>query len=115
MCSPPSAPWCRLTVSRRWSWLLVLVVGTVLYEAARWEVEATGNPRLVPTLLLLGAVVAPGAVLALFLGRRPAPGVSGVVVGLTALLGGVVGLLAAGRWSSTRAVASGPSLCSRSG
>ena len=96
MCSPPSAPWCRLTVSRRWSWLLVLVVGTVLYEAARWEVEATGNPRLVPTLLLLGAVVAPGTVLALFLGRRPAPGVSGVVVGLTALLGGVVELLAAG-------------------
>jgi protease PrsW len=76
--------------------VLVLALGAVMYEAARWAVEATHNPRLVPTLILLGAAVVPVSVLAVLLDRRPVSGVSGAVVGLTASLGGVVGLLSAG-------------------
>ena len=43
--------------ARRWSWVLVLVVGIVLYEVVLHAVVGTGNPNLVPALILLGAAV----------------------------------------------------------
>lgn len=85
---------------RRWSWALVLVVGTVLYEAVRCAVEVTGNPRLLPTLILLGAAVVPVAAVAFVRGRPLVFGVGGGLVGLTASLGGVAGLLTAGTLES---------------
>ncbi|HEX2074878.1 MAG TPA: PrsW family glutamic-type intramembrane protease [Geodermatophilus sp.] len=86
----------QLARYRRWSWVLVLVVGTVLYEVTRRAVLATGNPRLLPTLILLGAAVVPVTVVAFISGRRMASGVSGGAIMLTAVLGGFVGVLAAG-------------------
>jgi protease PrsW len=81
---------------RRWSWLPVLVVGTVLYELVREAVQFTGNPVFVPTLILLGAAVVPAAFVAFVFGLRLAFGVGTWTVCLTALVGGIVGVLVAG-------------------
>jgi len=83
-------------VLRRWSWVLVLLVSTVLYELVRVTLLTTGNPLYLPTLILLGAVAVPAAFVAFVYGRRLAFGVSGWVVLVTALVGGVVGVLVAG-------------------
>jgi RsiW-degrading membrane proteinase PrsW (M82 family) len=76
--------------------LLVLVVGGALYEAVRRAVYETGNPNLVPALILLGAAVVPVAFVAFIAGRRLVFGVGGGTVALTALIGGVIGVVAAG-------------------
>ena len=81
---------------RRWAWVPVLVVGTVLYELVREALEVTGNPLFVPTLILLGAAVVPVAFVAFISGLRLSFGVGAWTVGLTALVGGIVGVLVAG-------------------
>jgi RsiW-degrading membrane proteinase PrsW (M82 family) len=81
---------------RRWSWVLVLVVGIVLYELVLRGVASTGNPNLVPALILLGAAVVPAAFVAFVAGLRLVFAVHGSVVGATALIGGVIGVVAAG-------------------
>jgi RsiW-degrading membrane proteinase PrsW (M82 family) len=86
----------RLVPSRRWSWLPVLVVGAILYELVRLVLHTTGDPLFLPTLILLGAAVVPVAFVGFVSGRRLSFGLGGSVVGLTALLGGVVGVLVAG-------------------
>lgn len=85
-----------MLVARRWSWVLVLVVGLVLYEAVRRGVVDTGNPNLVPALILLGAAVVPAAFVTFVGGRRLVFAVHGLTVGATALIGGVIGVVAAG-------------------
>ena len=82
--------------ARRWSWVLVLVVGIVLYELVLRGVVATGNPNLVPALILLGAAVVPAAFVAFVAGLRLVFAVHGPVVAGTALVGGVIGVVAAG-------------------
>ncbi|WP_255472659.1 PrsW family intramembrane metalloprotease [Quadrisphaera setariae] len=81
---------------RRWSWVLVLVVGLVLFEAVRRALVATGDPNFVPSLLLLGAAVAPATFIAFIAGRRLAYDVPALVVVLVAFVGGVVGVVTAG-------------------
>jgi RsiW-degrading membrane proteinase PrsW (M82 family) len=81
---------------RRWSWVLVLVGGIVLYEAVRAAIVQTGNPNLVPALILLGAAVVPAAFVAFIAGRRMVFAVHGWLVSLTALVGGVIGVTTAG-------------------
>jgi RsiW-degrading membrane proteinase PrsW (M82 family) len=83
-------------VARRWSWVIVLIVGIGLYEAVRHAVFETQNPNLVPALILLGAAVVPAAFVAFIAGRRLVFAVRGGVVGATALIGGVIGVVAAG-------------------
>jgi RsiW-degrading membrane proteinase PrsW (M82 family) len=83
-------------VARRWSWLLVLVGGIALYEAVWRAVFTTGNPNLVPALILLGAAVVPASFVAFIAGRRLVFSVHGGLVGATALLGGVIGVVTAG-------------------
>jgi RsiW-degrading membrane proteinase PrsW (M82 family) len=90
----PTIRW--MVLLRRWSWLPVLVVGAVLYELVRLTLVDTGDPLFVPTLILLGAAVVPVSFVAFISGRHLSFGVDGSVVGLTALLGGVVGVLVAG-------------------
>jgi RsiW-degrading membrane proteinase PrsW (M82 family) len=89
---PPARP----TKWRRWAAAPVVVGGIGLYELVRRAVEVTGNPNLVPALLLLGAAVIPTAFVALISGRRIALGVGAGVIALTALLGGVLGVVTAG-------------------
>ena len=81
---------------RRWSWVLVLVVGVALYESVRAAVFATKNPNLLPALILLGAAVVPAAFTAFVAGRRLVFDIGGGLVALTALVGGVIGVVAAG-------------------
>jgi RsiW-degrading membrane proteinase PrsW (M82 family) len=90
----PTTRWSVL--AGRWSWLLVLAVGAVLYELVRQVLQDTGNPLFVPTLILLGAAVVPTAFVAFVSARHLVFGVGGVVVALTALLGGVIGVVTAG-------------------
>ena len=82
--------------ARRWSWLLVLLVGGALFELVRGAIVGTGNPNLVPALILLGAAVIPTAFVVFIAGRRLVFAVSGGTVMLTALVGGVIGVVAAG-------------------
>src|SRR4051812_26283499 len=81
---------------RRWSWLLVLVVGGALFELIRRAIVQTGNPNFVPTLILLGAAVIPAAFVTFVAGRRLVFAVSSGTVLLTALIGGVIGVVTAG-------------------
>jgi RsiW-degrading membrane proteinase PrsW (M82 family) len=83
-------------MTRRWAWLGVLVVGLLLFEAVRHTLIDTGNPNLVPALILLGAAVVPVTFVAFIAGRRLQYGVGSATIGLTALFGGVVGVVTAG-------------------
>jgi RsiW-degrading membrane proteinase PrsW (M82 family) len=82
--------------ARRWSWVLVLVVGGVLFDLIRRAIVETGNPDLVPALILLGAAVVPAAFVTFIAGRRLVFTVSSGTVLLTALVGGVIGVVTAG-------------------
>ena len=82
--------------ARRWSWLLVLVVGGVLFELIRRSIVETGNPNLVPALILLGAAVMPAAFVTFIAGRRLVFAVGSGTVLLTGLVGGVIGVVTAG-------------------
>ncbi|MCZ7429929.1 PrsW family glutamic-type intramembrane protease [Micromonospora sp. WMMA1949] len=81
---------------RRWAWVAVLLVGVGLHLLVLETLAGTGTVTFVPALILLGASVAPATFLAFAQsrpGRRPVPG---SVVGVAALLGGVIGVVAAG-------------------
>ncbi len=80
----------------RWAWLLVLLVGVGLFLAVLRTLQATDNPNLVPALIVLGAAVVPGSFVAFVASRRLALDVSGGIIGLMALLGGVIGIVIAG-------------------
>jgi RsiW-degrading membrane proteinase PrsW (M82 family) len=84
------------SAARRWSWLLVLVVGYGLYEIVRRTTIATGNPNFLPALILLGAAVVPAAFVAFIAGRRLRFDIGGGLVAGTALIGGVIGVVTAG-------------------
>jgi protease PrsW len=82
--------------TRSWYWVVVLGVGLALYFLVRHATVTTGNPNFVPSLILLGAAVAPASFLTFMAGRRIGYGVSGGLVAFTALVGGVVGVVTAG-------------------
>ncbi len=88
----------RTTVGRRWAWLPTLLVGVGLFELVRRALVDTGNPNLLPALILLGAAVIPASFVAFVYGRSLAYDVSGVLLAFTALVGGVVGVVLAGVW-----------------
>lgn len=54
----------RVRLLRRWMWLIVLIVGLVLFFLTQQTVLVTDNPRLIPGMVLLGALVAPAACVA---------------------------------------------------
>jgi RsiW-degrading membrane proteinase PrsW (M82 family) len=49
------------TGARRWRWLAVLAGGTALWIASVLVVISTGNPALVPTVVLLGSFLVPAS------------------------------------------------------
>ena len=85
-----------MSYARRWSWLIVLVVGVAMFEAVRRVLLTTGNPNFVPALIVLGASVAPLAFVTVLRARRRPYGVGAGVIALTALFGGVIGTVTAG-------------------
>jgi len=88
----------RTTAARRWAWLPTLVIGVALFELVRRALVDTGNPNLLPALILLGASVVPATFVAFVYGRRLGYDVPGLLLAFTALVGGVVGVVLAGFW-----------------
>lgn len=85
-----------VTGARRHAWIAVLVVGVVLFVALERTLVATQNPNFVPSAILLGAAVVPGAFLTFVYGRRLPYDVGAGTVAVAALLGGVLGTVVAG-------------------
>ena len=83
-------------MTRRWAWAVVLVVGVVLFEIVRRVLIETQNPNLAPSLILLGAAVAPATFVTFILGRRLPYDISGGAIGVVAFLSGVIGVVTAG-------------------
>jgi len=81
---------------RRWAWLPVLAGGLLLYFLVLAALIDTGNPNFVPSLILIGSAVFPAAFLAFAAARTAGWTVSGSVLAATALVGGVIGTVAAG-------------------
>jgi len=80
----------------RWSWLLILVGGVVAYLVVLRVLVATSNVNFFPALLLIGAITVPVSVLVLAEELGDAPLVPGWAALLTAVVGGIVGVVAAG-------------------
>jgi RsiW-degrading membrane proteinase PrsW (M82 family) len=80
----------------RGAWLIVLIVGLTLFEVVRWTVQSTGNADLVPSLLLLGAIVVPLSFATFLYGLPTTFEVGGLTLVVMAVVGGVVGVIASG-------------------
>ncbi|GAA3557990.1 PrsW family intramembrane metalloprotease [Microlunatus spumicola] len=80
----------------RLSWVAVLVLGVVAYLVVLRTAVATQNVNFIPSLLLLGSAVVPFTVLTFAAtgGRRIV--VSSGLLALVAVLGGIIGTVAAG-------------------
>ena len=83
-------------MARRWAWVWVLVGGIVLFEVVRRVLIETQNPNLVPSLILLGAMVAPTAFVTFVLGRKLPWDISSGAIVVVAFLGGLIGVVTAG-------------------
>jgi RsiW-degrading membrane proteinase PrsW (M82 family) len=81
---------------RRMVWLLVLVVGVVAYEVVLRVMIDTKNVNFFPTLLLIGAITVPVSVLVFAESGGRTISVTPWLVATTAIVGGVVGTIAAG-------------------
>ena len=81
---------------RRLSWIAVLVVGVAAYLLVLRTLVATENLNFVPSLLLLGSAVVPATVLTFAAtgGRRVVVGAG--LLALVAIVGGIIGTVAAG-------------------
>lgn len=80
----------------RWAWVGTLLVGSALYLAVVLVVAATDNPNLLPTLILLGALVVPLTFVTFVLGRPGRWLVDGLTLMIALVFGGVVGVIVAG-------------------
>ena len=80
----------------RWMWIIVLVVGIVLFELVRRTVVDTLNPNFLPSLILIGAAVVPASFLTFVASRRLPTDVGTGPIAIAALLGGVIGTVVAG-------------------
>ena len=85
----------RVAATRRWAWLPVLLVGVGMFIAVQQALVITGNPTLVPSLLVLGALLIPVTFVVYIDGRNPAYDLPLSVLLSCALLGGVLGSSAA--------------------
>jgi RsiW-degrading membrane proteinase PrsW (M82 family) len=77
-------------------WLPVLIGGVALFELLQQTLMATQDPNYVPALILVGAVVVPATFVVFIYGRRLPYDVPGGVLTITALTGGVIGIVIAG-------------------
>ena len=81
---------------RRLSWLAVLIVGVGSYLLVLYTLVATQNINFFPSLILLGSIVVPASVLVFAASSGRQVVVSAGVIALVAVLGGVLGTVAAG-------------------
>ncbi len=81
---------------RRFSWLAVLVVGVAAYLLVLRTLVATENLNFFPSLILLGSIVVPASVLTFAASSGRQVVVPTSTIALVAVLGGVIGTVAAG-------------------
>ncbi len=91
MALPPARPAAR---SRR-VWLRMFFTGALLWVLAVVVTFVTGNPNLVPTVVLLGSFLVPVTFVAWAFGRRRSGEVTSELLFSTFVAGGVLGVLAA--------------------
>jgi RsiW-degrading membrane proteinase PrsW (M82 family) len=80
---------------RRRPWLRVFLTGLVLWLLTVIVTLVTGNPNLVPTLVLLGSFLVPVSFVVWAFGRRHSGEVTAELLFTTFITGGVLGVLAA--------------------
>ncbi|MBA8792911.1 RsiW-degrading membrane proteinase PrsW (M82 family) [Friedmanniella endophytica] len=86
----------RQSWPRRLSWIAVLVAGVVAYLLVLRTMIRTENPNFLPSLILLGSIVVPATVLVFAAsGGRKVLASPGLIT-LVAVIGGVIGTVAAG-------------------
>ncbi|MFD4008494.1 PrsW family intramembrane metalloprotease [Brachybacterium paraconglomeratum] len=93
---PDAAAPARYPWHLRLSWLLVLAGGLLGYVTTFVIMLLTGNPILLPTVLLVGAATIPVTVLLLAQSTRSGPVVPGRIVLVTVAASGLFGICAAG-------------------
>ncbi|WP_395728674.1 PrsW family glutamic-type intramembrane protease [Nakamurella sp.] len=86
----------RIPISRRYMWLVVLIVGAALFVVTRLTCQITGNPHLWPAYLFVGALIVPATVVSLADGMSADSDVGPVYLVVIATVGGVVGVVLAG-------------------
>lgn len=91
-----AAPEHRL--ARRLAWIGVLVVGIIAYIVVLRALVATENINFFPTLILLGSVTVPLAVLVFAWGTGAGLGSTAGPVLVAVLGGGIIGTVTAGIW-----------------
>jgi RsiW-degrading membrane proteinase PrsW (M82 family) len=83
-------------IVRRWAWAGTFVVGTGLYLLVLGVLTDTGNPNLIPTMILLGALVVPLTFVTFAAGRSGRWLIDEQTLGGALLFGGVIGVVVAG-------------------
>ncbi len=80
----------------RWQWLQILIVGIILFIGTEQALRITGNPNFFPTVILLGSFVVPIAFVTYFYEHVRHREISLPLLTACFLVGGVLGLIAAG-------------------
>jgi protease PrsW len=82
---------------QRWAprWWGVLLIGIALWIAALIAIGVTGDPILLPTVILLGSFLVPVTAVVWYLDHDPSPALSPRRVFTAFVIAGVVGVLAA--------------------
>jgi RsiW-degrading membrane proteinase PrsW (M82 family) len=83
------------TSRRRRPWLRIFLIGFLLWALTAVVTFVTGNPNLVPTLVLLGSFLVPVSFVVWAFGRRHSGEVTAELLFSTFVTGGVLGVLAA--------------------
>jgi hypothetical protein len=83
-------------LARRWAWVGTFVVGAGMYLMVLAVLADTRNPNLIPTMILLGALVVPLTFVTFAAGRSGRWLIDGQTLGGALLFGGVVGVVVAG-------------------
>ena len=77
-------------------WLRILIIGIILFTGTEQALRITGNPNFFPTVILLGSFIVPIAFVAYFYEHIKHREISTPLLATCFLMGGVLGLLAAG-------------------
>jgi RsiW-degrading membrane proteinase PrsW (M82 family) len=86
----------RVASFGRWSWLRILIGGSLLFFILERALMATGNPNYIPSLLLVGTFTVPLAFCVFLYTRAREPDVPVLTIGWCLIWGGVLGTVLAG-------------------
>ncbi len=83
--------------NRAWAprWWLVFIVGLAIWVAAIAAIQITGDPLLLPTIVLFGSFLVPVTAVVWYLDHDPSPELSPRRIVTAFVIAGVVGVLAA--------------------